>query len=229
MSEAGSVSEAGFVKKARAMKIMAVSDRVVDRLYCSQLRQKYPDIDLLVGCGDLPLYYLEFLVSALEAPLLYVRGNHDLPPQYTFDGRVLTQVQGGFDVHGRVVEVEGLLIGGLEGSMRYRPDAPFMYTETEMRLEVARLLPALMFNRLLHGRCLDLLITHSPPFGIHDNQDLAHTGFKVFRTLMRLCRPRYLLHGHVHVYQPDVPRVTDFYQTTVINVYPYHVFDYVAT
>jgi uncharacterized protein len=46
---------------------------------------------------------------------------------------------------------------------------------------------------------------------------------------MRLCRPRYLLHGHVHVYQPDAPRVTDFYQTTVINVYPYHVFDYVAT
>jgi uncharacterized protein len=214
---------------AGAMRIMAVSDRIVDRLYCSNLRQKHPDIDLLIGCGDLPLYYLEFLVSALDAPLLFVRGNHDLAPQYTLDGRVLSGVQGGTDIHGRIVEVEGLLVGGLEGSMRYRPDAPFMYTEAEMRLEVVRLLPALLFNRLLHGRALDILVTHSPPFRIHDNQDLAHTGFKVFRSVIRLFGPRYLLHGHIHVYRPDVPRVTAFYNTNVINVYPYHVFDYAVT
>jgi uncharacterized protein len=214
------------MSRAGAMKIMAVSDRVVDRLYCSHLRQKHPDIDLLIGCGDLPFYYLEFLVSALDAPLLFVRGNHDLAPQYTLDGRVLTGVQGGTDIHGRVVEIEGMLIAGLEGSMRYHPEAPFMYTETEMRLQAARLLPRLWRNRLLHGRSLDILVTHSPPFRIHDNRDLAHTGFKVFRSLIRFFRPSYLLHGHVHVYHPDVPRVTTFYDTTVINVYPYHVLDY---
>ena len=42
------------------MKILAVSDRVMDQIYCTDVRQKYPDVDLVIGCGDLPFYYLEF-------------------------------------------------------------------------------------------------------------------------------------------------------------------------
>lgn len=45
------------------MKILAVSDRVLDKLYSSQVSQSFPDIDLLIGCGDLPFYYLDFLTS----------------------------------------------------------------------------------------------------------------------------------------------------------------------
>ena len=59
------------------MKIMAVSDQVLDFLYSSKVWHSFPDIDLIVGCGDLPFYYLDFLASALDAPLIYVRGNHD--------------------------------------------------------------------------------------------------------------------------------------------------------
>ena len=207
------------------MKALAVSDRVMEQLYCSDVRQKYPDIDLLIGCGDLPFYYLEFLVSALDVPMFYVRGNHDKGPQYTVTGRILEQVQGGVDVHGRVHQYEGLLIAGLEGSMRYRPGAPFMYTDAEMRLELARLLPRLLWNRQRYGRFLDILVTHSPPFGIHDRSDLPHTGFKVFLNFMKLFRPRYLLHGHIHLYRQNTRRRTDFEDTTVINVYPYRVLD----
>lgn len=207
------------------MKALAVSDRVLNHLYCAHLREKYPDIDLLIGCGDLPFYYLDFLVSALDAPLVYVRGNHDVGPQYTMEGRVLHDVPGGCDLHARVVEVKGLLMAGLEGSMRYRPGAPHMYSEREMSLFVARLLPRLLWNYGRYGRALDILVTHSPPYRIHDNRDLAHTGFKLFRTFMRLFKPRYLLHGHVHVYRQDIARVTRFHQTTVMNVYPYRIFD----
>jgi hypothetical protein len=208
------------------MRIMAVSDRVLNNVYCSSVRQTYPNIDLIIGCGDLPYYYLDFLVSALDVPLLYVHGNHDSGPQYVSDGRVLTTVQGGEDVHGRVVEVKGLLIAGLEGSMRYKPDVPYMYTEREMAICVTRLIPRLLWNRRRYGRALDILVTHSPPFGIHDNTDLAHTGFRVFRAFMRYFRPSYLLHGHVHIYRTDIPRSTPYYDTTVLNVYPLHVFDY---
>lgn len=210
---------------AGAMKILAISDRVLEQLYCSDVRQKYPSVDLLIGCGDLPLYYLEFLVSAFDASLVFVRGNHDQGPQYTVDGRVLEQVQGGVDIHGRVVKRDGLLLAGLEGSMRYRPGAPFMYTEPEMRWQVSRLLPQLLYNRLRYGRFLDILVTHSPPFGIHDRSDLAHTGFKVFNTFMRWFKPGYLLHGHVHIYRHDVAHVTQFEETSVINVYPYCILD----
>jgi len=208
---------------AGAMKILAVSDRVLEQLYCSDARSKYPGVDLLIGCGDLPFYYLEFLVSAFDVCLVYVRGNHDRGPQYTIGGRVLEQVQGGVDIHGRVVNRDGLLLAGLEGSMRYRADAPFMYTESEMRWEVYRLLPQLLYNRLRHGRFLDVLVTHSPPFAIHDRPDVAHTGFKVFNTFMRWFKPRYLLHGHIHIYRHDTVRVTQFEKTSVINVYPYRI------
>jgi uncharacterized protein len=208
-----------------SVNILAVSDQVLPHLYSSHVGDTYPRLDLIIGCGDLPFYYLEFLVSALDVPLVYVRGNHDTAPQYTTDGRVLTGVDGGINVHGRVVNVKGLWIAGLEGSMRYRPNAPIMYTEAEMRYEVARLVPHLLWNRLRFGRALDILVTHSPPFDIHDRTDRAHTGFRIFHNVMRWFRPRYLLHGHVHIYRRDQPRVTLFEETTVVNVYPYRLLD----
>ncbi len=208
------------------MKILAVSDRVMDQLYCSDVRQKFPGIDLIVGCGDLPFYYLEFLISALDRRLVYVRGNHDKGPQYTVDGRQLEHVEGGSDIHARCVERDGLLIAGLEGSMRYRPHAPYMYTEAEMRMVVAGMLPKLLRNKVKYGRYLDILITHSPPFGIHDRTDIPHTGFKIFLNFMHWFRPQYLLHGHIHIYRQDTARITRYLETTVINVYPYFQLDF---
>lgn len=208
------------------MRILAVSDRVMEQLYCADVRKKYPDIDLIVGCGDLPFYYLEFLISALDKRLIYVRGNHDKGPQYTMEGRVLEHVHGGSDIHGRCVVREGLLVAGLEGSMRYRPNAPFMYTESEMKMQVASLMPRLLRNKIRYGRYLDLLITHSPPFGIHDKPDIPHTGFKIFLNFLRWFRPKYMLHGHIHIYRQDTQRITQFEDTTIINVYPYYLLDY---
>lgn len=207
------------------MKVLAVSDRVLGHLYSTNVRKSYPNVELLIGCGDLPFYYLEFLISALDIPLLYVRGNHDTSPQYTIDGRTLRSVQGGTDLHAKVIEQNGWIIAGLEGSMRYRPNVPLMYSEGEMRWQVARLLPQLIWRRLRYGRAVDLFVTHSPPFGIHDRPDRAHTGFRVFRHIIRYLRPRYLLHGHVHVYRQNIPRETRVGQTTVINVYPYRVLE----
>jgi uncharacterized protein len=200
-----------------------VSDRVLDSLYQSHVREYMPDLDLILGCGDLPYYYLDFLISALNVPLFYVRGNHDQGPQYTADGRVLTNVPGGIDLHGQTYYHNGLLLAGLEGSMRYRPQASLMYSEREMRWQFSQLVPRLLLNRRRHGRYLDVLVTHSPPFGIHDRSDLPHTGFKVFLTLMRLFQPRYLLHGHIHLYRLDTVRESQFEETTILNVYPYRL------
>lgn len=208
------------------MRILAVSDRVLDQLYCSDVREKYPEIDLIIGCGDLPFYYLEFLVSALDAPLLYVLGNHDGGPQYTVQGKILTNAQGGVNIHKRIVRHDGLLIGGLEGSMRYQKQSPYMYTEGEMIANVVSMMPQLMWHRFRFGRALDILVTHSPPFAIHDGKDLPHTGFKIFRNLMEWFQPKYLLHGHMHVYRSDVPTVTEYQTTKVINVYPYRLLEY---
>ena len=210
------------------MKIFAVSDIIVDSLYHETVAERFPDVDILVGCGDLPYYYLEFLHSALNTSMVYVRGNHDVGPQYTADGRELTGVAGGLNLHGTSMMLRDLLLVGLEGSMRYRPKASLPYSEAEMRVQATRLFPTLLRNRLRHGRFLDILVTHSPPFQIHDQHDLAHTGFKIFRTFMRAFKPRFLLHGHVHVKNNATPRITRYGETLVINVFPYVTFEFAA-
>ena len=207
------------------MKILAVSDKVLDFLYSNQVRENVPDVELIIGCGDLPYYYLDFLVSALDVPLFYVHGNHDENPQYVSGRGQLTGVQGGRDLHASTVNYNNLLIAGLGGSMRYRSGARYMFTEGEMRTQVARLVPRLIWNRQRYGRYLDILITHSPPFGIHDQPDRAHTGFKVFLNLLRLFKPRFLLHGHIHIYRNNTPRQTNYNQTAIINVYPYRLLE----
>ncbi len=207
------------------MKILAVSDKVLDFLYSNNVRKNIPDVDLILGCGDLPYYYLDFLVSALDVPLYYVHGNHDGNPQYVSGRGQLTGVRGGTDIHAQVVKHKNLLIAGLSGSMRYRTGAPYMYSENEMRGQVARLVPRLLWNRQRYGRFLDILITHSPPFGIHDRSDLAHTGFMVFLNLMSIFKPRYHLHGHIHIYRQDTPRRSQYKQTEIINIYPYKVLE----
>ncbi len=207
------------------MRVLAASDRVLDKLYHGQVRQLLPPIDLLIGCGDLPFYYLDFLTSALDAPLVYVLGNHDGGPQYGVGGKEWTQVRGGTDIHGKVVARRGLILAGLQGSMRYKANADFMYSESEMRVVTAQMVPRLLWNRQRFGRALDILVTHSPPYGIHDRPDLPHTGFKVFLTFLRMFKPRYHLHGHIHVYRQDEVTTTQYEETQVVNVYPYKILE----
>jgi Icc-related predicted phosphoesterase len=202
------------------MKILALSDRVVETVYSENIHKNYGDVDLVIGCGDLPYYYLEYVVSMLNKPTVYVRGNHDAGPQYTSDGRRLTRPHGCDSIEDKLVCVNDVLFMGLGGSIRYKPGVTEQYTEGEMRFRISRLLPLLLVNRLRYGRFVDVVVTHSPPFRIHDRKDRAHTGFKAFLTLMKRFRPSYLLHGHTHVWRGDEARKTVFESTTVMNVYP---------
>src|SRR5574337_447507 len=160
------------------MKILALSDQVVERLYCPSVKERFGDVDLVVGCGDLPPYYLEFIVSMLNVPLLHVPGNHD-PAASALDTD-LSPHGCANNIDGQVIEEQGLLIAGLGGSIRYRPDGVNQYTQREMTCRVLALAPRLWLNRVRHGRFLDILVTHSPPLGVHDGTDPAHVGFSVF-------------------------------------------------
>ena len=201
------------------MKILAISDRVDERVYSEHILHNYGDVDLFVGCGDLPYYYLEYVVSMINQPVLYVHGNHDAEVQLTATGRHVETAEGCDLIDGRVANVKGLIFMGLGGSKRYRP-GPFQYTEGQMRARIARLIPRLLVNKLRYGRFVDVVITHSPPYGIHDDTDRAHIGFKVFLTLMAWFKPRYLLHGHMHKRRYNTQTSTTFRDTTVVGVFP---------
>ena len=59
------------------MKILALSDQVEERIYSLAGQGHFREVGLVLGCGDLPYAYLEYLVSALNVPMFYVPGNHD--------------------------------------------------------------------------------------------------------------------------------------------------------
>lgn len=205
------------------LKALTLSDIVLDWIYSPHIRERFPALDLVVGCGDLPYYYLEYIVSALDVDLFYVRGNHARVVEYG-EGGPRSGPHGAIDLHRKVINYRGLLMAGVEGSLRYREGA-FQYTQNEMWLNVLGLVPSLLQNRLQYGRYLDVFVSHAAPWGIHDQPDLPHQGIKAFRWLMRVFKPRYHLHGHIHVYRPDTVTVTRVGETQVINTYGYRVVD----
>lgn len=211
------------------MRALAVSDKVEPILYGAGIRKYAGQIDLIIGCGDLPYYYLEYIMSMLGRPTYYVCGNHGREFEYHSgkgeDWQRVSEPMGAVNLHKRAAKEGPLLMAGLEGSIRYNNAANFQYTEWEMWLNIWELLPSLIYNRIRYGRYLDVLVTHSPPRGIHDQPDRPHQGFTSFLTFMRWFKPRYLLHGHIHIYRLDTVTRTRFCATDVINVYPYKVVD----
>jgi uncharacterized protein len=194
------------------MKVLAISDNVLPQLEDPRLVvQNCGDVEAVISCGDLPAPYLELIGSALNVPVMFVRGNHDT--NYTEDR------PGGDNLDGRIIHYKGLTFAGLEGSPRYNQD-PVQYTESEMLFKMLRLAPGMLLRRLRHGYGVDVMVTHSPPRDIHDLPDRTHRGFQSLRLLIRLFRPRYFLHGHVDTWDRRRPTTTIFAGTEIININP---------
>jgi Icc-related predicted phosphoesterase len=206
------------------VKILTISDIIERRLYSSTCKERFKDIAFILSCGDLPFYYLEFIVTILNVPLYYVFGNHHTRPMITENGEEQATPGGGMNLDMKVVDCNGLLIGGLEGSMLYNY-GPKQYTERQMRRKIRRMKPSLWKNKLFKHRYLDILITHAPPAGIHDESDLCHQGFESFRSFIETYRPRYFIHGHTHRYGRQQEWKTQYQNTTVINTVGYRVLE----
>jgi uncharacterized protein len=205
------------------VKILAVSDEVVDRLYSLCATGHFREIDLILGCGDLPYPYLENLLTMLNIPLFYVPGNHD--PNYNPDNH-LARVEGGSNLDLKLVRFRKFLIGGFGGSVLYRPDGTNQHSQTEAYLRAFRMIPRLWLNRINYGRSLDVLITHSPPFGIHDDDTQAHQGLRAINWLIRVAKPRYHFHGHTHFQRGNLsPSESTQGLTKIMNVFPYKIID----
>ena len=199
------------------MKILCISDTVMPQLENAvNLRRRYHDIQLLISCGDLPPTYLEYITSTLNVPLFYVRGNHD--ERYT------EKPPGGENLHRRVITHRGLTFAGLEGSMKYNK-GDIQYTDLQMSWMVLQMGLRLGLRRRKYGHGVDVLVTHSPPFGIHDKSDLAHRGFKGLLRFMDWYHPRYMLHGHVHTWDRRDTVRTQYKNTCIMNINPFSILD----
>jgi Icc-related predicted phosphoesterase len=176
--------------------------------------EKFRDIDIMISCGDVKAEYLSFLVTMIKAPLFYVPGNHNdkyrtLPPE------------GCIDIDGKIITYKGIRIMGLGGSRRYNM-GHYQYTENQMGKRIFKMKP-----KLWRSKGIDILVTHSPAFGIGDGDDLCHTGFKAFYKVLDKYLPKYFVHGHQHLsYGYNIDRITKYKETTIINGYDYYIFEY---
>ena len=202
------------------MKILAVSDIELGTIYNPKIADRFSDIDLILSCGDLPHYYLEYMVSMLNIPLYYVNGNHTNKVEITTGGE-RKYPWGATNIHKKSIKDDtGILLAGIEGCLRYNLGS-FQYTQSEMWSLVFRLVPGFFYNKLRYGRYLDIFLTHAPPWKINDQDDLPHQGIKAFRWLIKVFQPVYHLHGHVHVYHNEIISNSHFGNTNVINCYGY--------
>jgi Icc-related predicted phosphoesterase len=206
------------------MKILTVSDRVERSFFKENLlREKCRGIHLVLACGDLPTYYLEYLVNSLNVPLYYVPGNHDEQP-YQPCATKEPFAKGCINIDQRVIVYKNLLIGGLAGALRYKK-GKYLYTEAQMHRKIFSMTPRLLVNKIKYKRYIDSLITHAPPFGINDEKDLAHRGFKEFLTFIKTYKPTYLIHGHTPHQGGEGKSMSYYDPTWVINTNPYRILD----
>lgn len=156
--------------------------------------------DLLVSCGDVEdALILEAAAACRCGRIFAVKGNHDT--DLPFPSPII-------DLHLHMEACQGMLFGGFNGCVKYKPRGYYLYEqwEAEMMLEE---FPA-----------VDVLIAHNSPAGIHDSDDVAHEGFTALLHYLERYRPKVLIHGHQHI-----DRETRWGPTRVIDVYGWKVIE----
>lgn len=224
------------------MKILCVSDQIDPLVYSNSVKERFSDVEFVFCAGDLPMEYIDFIVSSLNLPTYFVFGNHNLNEFHlfhksfgAFDNTInnlgLDSVSGGANYAGfkaltipTSVPGRPLLVVGASGSIKYNKGL-CQYSDNAMKLKLLRLLPRLLYNKLRYGRYLDIFLTHSPPRHLQDKEDPCHRGFTCFRWFLEKFKPQYMLHGHIHLYDLQESRITKYHQTEIINVFSHYILD----
>lgn len=179
------------------MRILTIADRHPSKSIKSILNEN--PVDLICTLGDLHEADLQELAYIDTMPKIGVYGNH-CSGNY-FDNLHI------INMHLRTFTYQKTIFGGFEGSVRYKESQyAKMYTQEEA------------FELLKNFPSVDVMITHSPPYGINDEPDtLSHQGFQALRQYVKEKKPHYLLHGHT--YPTKETMTTKLYDTEIIYVY----------
>ena len=232
------------------MKILCVSDYVDPLIYNQNVKDVYSDVDLILCAGDLPMDYIDFIVSVFNKPTYFVFGNHDLKEYHLYhkDSRLdnlhlVKNYEQAIHGHGATylgfkafanenLLVEDpetgrktpLLIAGASGTSRYN-NGLCQFTDSQMKFKLLKLVPKLIYNKLKYGRYLDIFMTHASPRHIHDHEAPCHIGFECYNWFLQRFKPVYMVHGHIHLYDLREERIGKYYDTTVVNAYAHYVIE----
>ena len=230
------------------MKILCVSDYVDPLIYNQNVKEIFPDIDAIICAGDLPMDYIDFIVSVFNKPTYFIFGNHNLK-DFGFYHKIdspqgqqqymerkhhgsgakymgfKTSVENIFTIKDSVTGKERpLLMAGVSGSLKYN-NGLCQYSDFEMKLKLIKMIPKLLKNKKKYGTYLDIFLTHATPRHIHDHEDPCHKGFECFNWFLEKFKPTYMIHGHIHLYDMREERIGVYNDTTVINAYAHHILE----
>jgi Icc-related predicted phosphoesterase len=194
------------------IRFLAVSDVQDPALEYADNRAALGRVDGIIGCGDLAPSWLSFLGDAFEAPVVYVRGNHDHGGTWE-DGSVMVPA---WLVSGHTGRVAGIIVGGLEWpGVHERGNRRRPWLAWSHALGLAR--RAFVARTTGHDEPM-IVISHAPPLGAGDvPNDAYHVGFGAYRWLVDRLHPPLWLHGHTTTASVS-DLVTRADRTAVVNV-----------
>ncbi|MBQ0002529.1 MAG: metallophosphoesterase [Treponema sp.] len=228
------------------MKILIVSDQIDPFIYNYAIKDLFKDVECVLCAGDLPMDYIDFIVSTLNKPTYFIFGNHNLK-EYNFYHAYLPKdrqttsteyhscgaIYAGFKVitdknlkwtNPKNNRQTPLLIAGVSGSLDYNHGLN-QFTEAQMNLKLLKMIPRLFLNKIIYGRYLDVFLTHATPRHVHDHEDNCHKGFRCFNKFIKHFKPAYMVHGHIHLYDPNEPRISVYEKSIIVNAYGHYVID----
>lgn len=161
-----------------------------------------PPCDLYLLCGDITHFgaghEAQEVLSHLKGRVWSVLGNCD-------DENVLRYLEeSDMSLHMREKEINGVIIFGVGGGKRAMGTTPTEFSEEE-------------FRRMLPKRKVDILVTHSPPYGCLDEAKFGiHAGSTAIREYIETYNPTFAFCGHIHENRGK-EKIGD---TTVVNPGP---------
>jgi Icc-related predicted phosphoesterase len=175
----------------RPLRILALADEAEPALDSAETRAELMPVDLIIGCGDLPVDYLRFVTDIFNAPLAFVRGNHDVGGAWETGEATEVHLPAPLP-DGRPVEEAGITLVGFSG-VPWHGGSGLQVGESALW---RRALGAWLRLRLGPRRPPCLVVTHTAPRGINDGPDRVHRGSTAMRWLAARIAPPLWLHGH---------------------------------
>ena len=138
----------------------------------------YQNIDCCLLLGDISYDDLTIIKQLISKPIYGVLGNHDCWSLYEDN-----QIE---DIHGKVIEINGVKIAGLQGSLKYKDVNAPLYTDKESK-RIAREIPK-----------ADILISHDSPKYLYGKDNYAHSGLQGITDYLVKNKVPLNIHGHHH-------------------------------
>lgn len=162
------------------IKLIVITDthNTLDENKLVNTINEHPDYDLCLLLGDHHSNDLNKLLKYVSKDKIYaLLGNHD---NNYIDNYGLN------NLNGKVIDIRGVKLLGIQGSFKYKPvDFPSFTQEESIRF-------------LMNKEAVDVLISHDGPFNDDMINNPAHQGLFGITYYLFKNKVKYNIHGHIH-------------------------------